>query len=173
MSGYTDNVIEHHGVLEAGGQFIQKPFRPEELARKIRTLAGTGGAGAGRPASGADTMKTPRSSLRSDILAHSSVLLFGGIYEIGNSQIAWYVATALYASPFSRSRAAPGRRRFHAIPAGLRAALCGHRGDRVQECLSGIAEGRRWTGSECVLATRSASKPVNGSGANSAKFSRG
>ena len=40
MSGYADNVIEHHGVLEAGGQFIQKPFTPEELARKIRTLLG-------------------------------------------------------------------------------------------------------------------------------------
>jgi CheY-like chemotaxis protein len=40
MSGYADNVIEHHGVLEAGGQFIQKPFRPEELAQKVRTLLG-------------------------------------------------------------------------------------------------------------------------------------
>jgi CheY-like chemotaxis protein len=44
MSGYADNVIEHHGVLEAGGQFIQKPFKPEELARKIRTLLGQAAA---------------------------------------------------------------------------------------------------------------------------------
>jgi two-component system, cell cycle sensor histidine kinase and response regulator CckA len=40
MSGYTDNVLKHQGVLEAEGQFIQKPFTPEELARKIRALLG-------------------------------------------------------------------------------------------------------------------------------------
>jgi CheY-like chemotaxis protein len=40
MSGYADNVIAHHGVLETSGQFIQKPFTPEDLARKIRALLG-------------------------------------------------------------------------------------------------------------------------------------
>ena len=38
MSGYSDNVIEQHGVLEEGTHFIQKPFSPEALARKIREL---------------------------------------------------------------------------------------------------------------------------------------
>ena len=36
MSGYTDDAISRHGVLEAGAQFLQKPFSPEALARKIR-----------------------------------------------------------------------------------------------------------------------------------------
>ncbi|MGB9454474.1 MAG: PAS domain S-box protein [Bryobacteraceae bacterium] len=41
MSGYTDNIIEHHGVLEEGAEFIEKPFSPGELARKARTALGS------------------------------------------------------------------------------------------------------------------------------------
>lgn len=37
MSGYTANAIAHHGVLEPGINFIQKPFSGQELGRKIRT----------------------------------------------------------------------------------------------------------------------------------------
>jgi PAS domain S-box-containing protein len=40
MSGYTDNVVMQHGVLEEGAEFIQKPFSPEELARKVRAVLG-------------------------------------------------------------------------------------------------------------------------------------
>ncbi len=36
MSGYTTNVIAHHGVLEEGFHFIQKPFSKQALATKIR-----------------------------------------------------------------------------------------------------------------------------------------
>jgi len=36
MSGYTANVIAHHGVLEEGLNFIQKPFSMEELGAKVR-----------------------------------------------------------------------------------------------------------------------------------------
>jgi two-component system, cell cycle sensor histidine kinase and response regulator CckA len=38
MSGYTDDVIVHHGVLDKGTEFIQKPFTPDVLARKIREV---------------------------------------------------------------------------------------------------------------------------------------
>jgi len=41
MSGYTDDAIVHHGVLNQGIPFIQKPFSPVALRRKIReVLAG-------------------------------------------------------------------------------------------------------------------------------------
>jgi CheY-like chemotaxis protein len=36
MSGYTADVIAHHGVLEAGVHFIQKPFTPADLAAAVR-----------------------------------------------------------------------------------------------------------------------------------------
>jgi len=36
MSGYTSDVIAHHGVLDEGIHFIQKPFNIEELARKVQ-----------------------------------------------------------------------------------------------------------------------------------------
>ncbi len=40
MSGYTDNVIAHQGILDAGGQLIQKPFTLHGLAAKVREVLG-------------------------------------------------------------------------------------------------------------------------------------
>ena len=38
MSGYTDDAIVHHGVLDADTPFIQKPFPPQFLAQKVRDV---------------------------------------------------------------------------------------------------------------------------------------
>ena len=40
MSGYTTNVIAHHGVLDEGVNFIQKPFSMPDLAAKVRKVLG-------------------------------------------------------------------------------------------------------------------------------------
>jgi PAS domain S-box-containing protein len=42
MSGYTDSAIVHHGRLEAGMAFLQKPFTPDVLARKVRQMLDAG-----------------------------------------------------------------------------------------------------------------------------------
>jgi YesN/AraC family two-component response regulator len=41
MSGYTANVIAHHGVLDKGVHFIQKPFSKKDLAQKLREVLDT------------------------------------------------------------------------------------------------------------------------------------
>jgi len=38
MSGYTDNAIAHHGILEEGIAFLNKPALPDELVKKVREV---------------------------------------------------------------------------------------------------------------------------------------
>ncbi len=38
MSGYTDDTIVHHGVLEPDIDFLPKPFRPTQLLERVRAL---------------------------------------------------------------------------------------------------------------------------------------
>ena len=38
MSGYTDKAMLHHGEMDPGAAFLQKPFTPQTLARKVREV---------------------------------------------------------------------------------------------------------------------------------------
>jgi signal transduction histidine kinase/ActR/RegA family two-component response regulator len=38
MSGYTDNVVVRHGILEGELEFLEKPFSAERLAAKVREV---------------------------------------------------------------------------------------------------------------------------------------
>ncbi|MFN3412259.1 MAG: ATP-binding protein, partial [Exilispira sp.] len=38
MSGYTDNVIVHHGILDSGVEYIQKPFMMNEIGEKLKNI---------------------------------------------------------------------------------------------------------------------------------------
>jgi two-component system, cell cycle sensor histidine kinase and response regulator CckA len=43
MSGYTDDAILQHGVLNSGVAYLQKPLTPTSLARKVREVLQGGG----------------------------------------------------------------------------------------------------------------------------------
>jgi DNA-binding response OmpR family regulator len=38
MSGYLDDAIAHHGLIEMGLPFLQKPFTPDSLTAKVREV---------------------------------------------------------------------------------------------------------------------------------------
>jgi PAS domain S-box-containing protein len=42
VSGYTDETIAHHGILEPGTNFLQKPFTPSVLAKRVREVLEAG-----------------------------------------------------------------------------------------------------------------------------------
>ncbi len=42
VSGYADQAVVRHGVLEEGIQFLAKPFSPRTLAKRVRDLLGDG-----------------------------------------------------------------------------------------------------------------------------------
>ena len=48
MSGYTEDAILHHRILESGFAYLQKPLVPETLARKVREVLDAPAPGRGR-----------------------------------------------------------------------------------------------------------------------------
>jgi DNA-binding NtrC family response regulator len=40
MSGYTDDSVVRHGVLDEDMAFLQKPFSPDSFSRKVRECTG-------------------------------------------------------------------------------------------------------------------------------------
>jgi FixJ family two-component response regulator len=42
MSGYTDDEIVRHGIAESREWFLEKPFSPDALLRKVRDVLSGG-----------------------------------------------------------------------------------------------------------------------------------
>jgi signal transduction histidine kinase/ActR/RegA family two-component response regulator len=49
MSGYTEKAGLHHGILESGIAYLQKPFTPETLSRRVRQVIDSRRPGSARP----------------------------------------------------------------------------------------------------------------------------
>jgi signal transduction histidine kinase/ActR/RegA family two-component response regulator len=49
MSGYTEKAGLHHGILESGIAYLQKPFTPETLSRRVRQVLDSTRPGSARP----------------------------------------------------------------------------------------------------------------------------
>jgi len=45
MSGFTESAVMHHGVLDPGTEFIQKPFSPQALGLKVQEVLRKAAAG--------------------------------------------------------------------------------------------------------------------------------
>jgi DNA-binding NtrC family response regulator len=38
MSGYSDNSLAYHGIMDTCTSFLQKPFTPDALGKKVREV---------------------------------------------------------------------------------------------------------------------------------------
>jgi PAS domain S-box-containing protein len=46
MSGYTENAVIEHGMLDSSMEYMQKPFAPEQLVRRVREILGVASSAA-------------------------------------------------------------------------------------------------------------------------------
>jgi PAS domain S-box-containing protein len=51
MSGHADDALLHHGILEGGLSFLEKPFTRQELTKKVREVLDGSGSPVSAPAS--------------------------------------------------------------------------------------------------------------------------
>ena len=76
-SGYTQNSIVHNGRLDEGVDLLSKPYRKDELARKLRSLLQNeeGGAVAGKDAALHIMAAKPRTKSRKVLIVEDSTLI--------------------------------------------------------------------------------------------------
>ena len=109
MSGYTENVIGHNGMLDAGVRLLQKPFNLRDLRSKVREVL--------------DATPTPP-----EVVMQTQSVTATGRAGAGNSAYARATIPTSLASALSPSRRDDMARRHHGKHQPVGIAVPGRRG---------------------------------------------